>query len=214
MEYNTSREKLRIPEYGRNIQKMVQSLLDEPERDKRTQMAKVLVRIMAQVRQTKDRDIGGDFYQKLWDHLHIIADFKLDVDSPYPPPSPEILQWEPEKLQRDDEEIEYKYYGRNIQKIIKAVADLEEGEQKETLINTLANHLKKLYLTWNKESVDDEIIFRQLYELSDGNIKLTDETKLNETRDILARSNTKKRRHNKPHQSRHKNSSNNRRKRY
>lgn len=214
MEYNTSQEKLRIPEYGRNIQKMVEALVEEPDRDKRTQMARVIVKIMAQVRQSKDREIGGDFYQKLWDHLFIISDFKLDVDSPYPPPSPETLKWEPEKLERDDEQITYKYYGRNIQKIIKSVAELEEGEPKNIVINMLANHLKKLYLTWNKESVDDEIIFRQMYELSDGKINLTSDTKLNETKDILAKANVKKRRHNKSQQRGHKNGNNNKRKRY
>lgn len=214
MEYNTVREKLLIPEYGRNIQKMVHALNDEPDREKRTQMAKVIVKIMAQVRQTKDRENGGDFYQKLWDHLYIISEFKLDVDSPYPPPSPEILNWQPEKMERDKEDIRYRYFGRNIQKIIKEVAELEEGEQKETLINALANHLKKLFLTWNKESVDDEIIFKQLEQLSGGKIKLTDDTKLNETRDILARANTRKRRpsSNKSHHRNQK--SNNRRRRY
>ncbi|MFO8087791.1 MAG: DUF4290 domain-containing protein [Bacteroidales bacterium] len=193
MEYNTAREKLVIPEYGRNIQKMVQALNDEPDREKRTAMARIIVKIMAQVRQTKDRDLGGDFYQKLWDHLYIISDLKLDVDSPYPPPSAEILYKKPDKMERDQEPIRFRYFGRNIQKIIKEVAELEEGEQKEILINGLANHLKKLYLTWNKESVDDEIIFQQMEKLSQGKIKLTDDTKLNETRDILARSNVRRR---------------------
>ncbi|MCF8219544.1 MAG: DUF4290 domain-containing protein [Bacteroidales bacterium] len=213
MEYNTEREELRIPEYGRNIQKMVHALNDEPDRDKRTQMAKVIVKIMAQVRQSKDAEVGGDLYHKLWDHLFIISDFTLDVDSPYPMPSPEILKWEPEKLERDKENIRYRYFGRNIQKIIKQVAELEEGEQKETLINSLANHLKKLFLIWNKESVDDEIIFKQMEILSEGKIKLTDDTKLNETRDILARANVKRRKStNKQHQKNYKN--NNRKKRY
>ena len=213
MEYNTEREELRIPEYGRNIQKMVHALNDEPDRDKRTQMAKVIVKIMAQVRQSKDAEVGGDLYHKLWDHLFIISDFTLDVDSPYPMPSPEILKWEPEKLERDKEKIRYRYFGRNIQKIIKEVAELEEGEQKETLINSLANHLKKLFLIWNKESVDDEIIFKQMEILSEGKIKLTDDTKLNETRDILARANVKRRKStNKQHQKNYKN--NNRKKRY
>lgn len=212
MEYNTARKKLMIPEYGRNIQKMVQALNEEPDREKRTQMAKVIVKIMGQVRQSRDRELGGDFYQKLWDHLFIISDFKLDVDSPYPPPSAEILNWKPEKMERDQEEIRFRYFGRNIQKIIKQVAELEEGEQKEILINSLANHLKKLYLTWNKESVDDEIIFRQMEYLSNGKIKLTDETKLNETRDILARSNTRRRKNTgKSYQKNHKN---NRKRRY
>ncbi|MFO8055548.1 MAG: DUF4290 domain-containing protein [Bacteroidales bacterium] len=213
MDYNTQREKLLIPEYGRNIQKMVHALNDEPDREKRTEMAKVIVKIMGQVRQTKDKENGGDFQQKLWDHLHIISNFTLDVDSPYPPPPKEILTRKPNKIKREKEPIRYRYFGRNIQKIISKVAELEEGEQKEILISTLANHLKKLFLTWNKESVDDEIIFKQIKQLSDGKIELTDETKLNETHDILARAAIKKRRgSNKTHQKHHK--GNNRRKRY
>lgn len=214
MEYNTARKKLVIPEYGRNIQKMVQALNDEPDREKRSAMARIIVKIMAQVRQTKDRDLGGDFYQKLWDHLYIISDLKLDVDSPYPSPSAEILTRKPDKMQQDKESIRFRYFGRNIQKIIKEVAELDDGEQKETLINGLANHLKKLYLIWNKESVDDEVIFQQMEKLSDGKIKLTDETKLNETKDILARSNTRRRKTptNKNNSKNYK--SNNRRRRY
>lgn len=213
MEYNTAREKLTIPEYGRNIQKMVKTLQEEPDREKRTQMAKVIVKIMGQVRQTQDREIGGDFYQKLWDHLYIISGFELDVDSPYPPPSKEVMNWKPQKLERDQEPIRYRYFGRNIQKIIKQVAELEEGEQKETLIKVLANHLKKLFLTWNKESVDDEIIFQQMERISGGKIKITDETKLNETRDILAKANTPRKRKitGKPHQRNYKGGSRKRR---
>ena len=213
MKYNTAREELVIPEYGRNIQKMIHALNDEPDRDKRTQMAKIIVKIMAQVRQSKDAEIGGDLYHKLWDHLFIISNFTLDVDSPYPMPSPEILKWEPEKLERDKEQIRYRYFGRNIQKIIKQVAELEEGEQKETLINSLANHLKKLFLIWNKESVDDEIIFKQMETLSEGKIKLTVDTKLNETRDILARANVKRRRNANKQQQQKNHKNNNRKKR-
>lgn len=213
MKYNTAREELVIPEYGRNIQKMIHALNDEPDRDKRTQMAKIIVKIMAQVRQNKDAEIGGDLYHKLWDHLFIISNFTLDVDSPYPMPSPEILKWEPEKLERDKEQIRYRYFGRNIQKIIKQVAELEEGEQKETLINSLANHLKKLFLIWNKESVDDEIIFKQMETLSEGKIKLTVDTKLNETRDILARANVKRRRNANKQQQQKNHKNNNRKKR-
>lgn len=195
MDYNTSREGLLIPEYGRNIQKMVQGLVREPDREKRTHMAHIIIRIMAQVRQTRDRENGGDFQQKLWDHLHIISGFQLDVDSPYPPPSEEVLTKKPKRLEREKEPIRYRYFGRNVQKVVREVAALEEGEQKDLLAHSLANYLKKLFLIWNKESVDDEIIFGQLKELSDGAINLTDEkTKLHETSDILARNNAPARR--------------------
>ncbi len=191
MEYNTSREGLLIPEYGRNVQKLVQELILEPDRDRRTRMAQVVIRIMAQVRQTRDQENGGDFQQKLWDHIHIISDFKLDVDSPYPPPPEEVLTRKPKRMEREKEPIRFRYFGRNVQKVVREVAELEEGEQKDLLIHTLANYLKKLFLTWNRESVDDEIIFRQMEEISGGKIKLSDEkTKLHETSDILARNAT------------------------
>lgn len=190
MEYNTSRDKMKISEYGRNVQKLVEMAKTIEDRDQRTKFTKVIVGIMGQMNPTI-RD-SGDFRHKLWDHLHIIANFELDVDSPYPLPSRDILEIKPHKLSYGNRKIRYKMYGGNIVKIIDKAQDFEEGEEKDALIHAIANHLKKSYLSWNRESVDDDQIFEHLETLSKGELKLKDELKLNTTNEILSRNKKKK----------------------
>jgi len=186
MEYNTSREKLVLPEYGRNIQKMVQLTLDEQDRDKRNKMAQAIIAIMGSMNPHL-RDIA-DFKHKLWDHLAIIADFKLDIDSPYDNPQIEKLKEKPEIVPYNQHKIKYKHYGKTIEKLVNEAVKMEDLERKEVLIQMLANHMKKSYLTWNKEAVSDEQIFSDLNVISDGQIQLNiNETRLAETKDILAK---------------------------
>jgi hypothetical protein len=190
MEYNTTRNKLKISEYGRNVQKLVRLAKTIEDKDQRTKFVKVIVQIMGQMNpQIRD---SGDFRHKLWDHLHIIADFDIDVDSPYPPPSRDILEKKPQQLGYGERNIRYKMYGANIVKIIDKAKQFEEGPEKDALIHAIANHLKKSYLSWNRESVDDEQIFEHLETLSKGNLKLKDELKLNTTNEILSRNKKKK----------------------
>jgi len=190
MEYNTARNKLKISEYGRNVQKLVKLAKSIEDRDKRTKFAKVIVQIMGQMNPTI-RD-SGDFRHKLWDHLHIIADFDLDVDSPYTPPTKEILESHPINLGYNKNTIRFKTYGTNIASIIEKAVDFEEGPEKDALVHAIANHLKKSYLNWNRESVDDEQIFEHLKILSKGNLKLKEDLKLSSTNEILARNKKKK----------------------
>lgn len=186
MEYNTSREKLVLPEYGRNIQKMVQLTLEEQDRDKRNKMAQAIIAIMGSMNPHL-RDIA-DFKHKLWDHLAIIADFKLDIDSPYDNPQIEKLKEKPERVPYNQHKIKYKHYGKTIEKLINEAVKMEDPERKEILIQMLANHMKKSYLTWNKEAVSDEQIFSDLNVISEGKIQLNiNETRLAETKDILAK---------------------------
>lgn len=190
MEYNSQRPKLIVPEYGRNVQKMANHLLTVEDREKRSRMAKTLVHIMGQLHpEIKD---APDARPKLWDHLHIITNFGLDVDSPYPKPSKEVLEKKPSPMPYAQEKIPYKHYGKHIIKIIEAVSDMDEGTEKENLTQAIANHLKKAYLTWNRDSVTDEIIADHLAKLSKGNLKLSESARLHETSDILARQRTKK----------------------
>lgn len=190
MEYNTTRNKLKISEYGRNVQKLVNLAKTIEDREQRTKFAKVIVQIMGQMNpQIRD---SGDFRHKLWDHLHIIANFELDVDSPYPQPSKEALYAKPEKLEYSQNQIRYKMYGANIAKIIEKAKNFEEGPERDALIHAIANHLKKSYLNWNRESVDDEQIFEHLKTLSRDDLKLKDELKLNTTNEILSRNKKKK----------------------
>jgi len=185
LEYNSTREKLLIPEYGRNIQKMIHHIKTVDDKDKRTRMAHAVVAIMAQMNPQQKE--ATDLYQKLWDHLHIIAGFDLDIDSPYPPPQPETLDRKPSPIAYSTGGIRYSQYGKHIQNIIEKVAELEDGEEKTILTRVIANHLKKSYLSWNRDSVTDELIVQHLAELSKGRLQVTDDMKLLNTNEILAR---------------------------
>lgn len=185
MEYNTGRSKMVISEYGRNVHKLVNLAMTIEDRQLRTSFTKVIVNIMGQMNpQLRE---AGDFKHKLWDHLHYIADFKLDVDAPYPKPEQRFQDTKPEHVEYSTNRIRYKTYGGNIAKIIKKASDFDEGPEKDALVHAIANHLKKSYLNWNRESVDDEQIFLHLKSLSDGKLVLKDELKLSSTNEILAR---------------------------
>ena len=184
MEYNTTREILPITEYGRNIKKMIDYAITVDDREKRNKMARTIVNVMSMVNpQMRD---NNEFKHKLWDHLFILSDFKLDVDSPYPVPSKIMIDHKPEKILYPTYNIAFKHYGNNIERIIKKAIEMEDGEHKDALVKTIANHLKKSYLNWNRESVTDEVIAAHLELLSGGKLKLGEDVKLSETRDILA----------------------------
>jgi hypothetical protein len=190
MEYNTTRDKLIISQYGRNVQKLVKFAMIIEDREKRTNFAKSIVQIMGQLNPgTRD---SGDFRHKLWDHLFVISDFKLDVDSLYPMPSSDSFSAKPEKLHYGENSIKYKMYGSNVAKIIDAAIKYEEGPEKDALVHAIANHMKKSYLNWNRESVDDDLIFEHLKVLSGDKLKLSEDKSLSTTSDILARSRKKK----------------------
>lgn len=190
MEYNTSRSKMSISEYGRNIQKMIQHIMAIDDREKRNQLARATINVMGQLNPHL-RDVN-DFKHKLWDHLFIMSDFKLDVDSPYPVPSPEILTRKPEQLEYATNNVTFKHYGRHIERIIEKACELEEGEEKEALIKLIANHLKKSYLTWNKDAVTDEEIAEHLAILSNGKLTLQHDVKLHNTSEILSKNKKRK----------------------
>lgn len=190
MEYNTQRSKLIVPEYGRNVQKMAAYLLTEEDREKRSRMSRTLVQIMGILHpEIKDTP---DARQKLWDHLHIITDFQLDVDSPFPKPSKELLEQKPTPMPYTQENIKLRHYGKNIIRIIEKVVEIEDGPEKEVLTKAIANHLKKSYLSWNRDSVTDDIIADHLSSLSKSRLKLSDTARLTDTNDILARQRKKK----------------------
>jgi hypothetical protein len=194
MDYNTSRSHLVIPEYGRNIQTMIEHLNTIEDRETRTKSAHFIVNVMAQMHpQLKE---SADYKHKLWDHMHLIAGFKLDVDAPYPLPPPDILQAKPKHIGYNTDRIKYGHYGKYIIEIIKKVAEFEEGEEKSELVNTIANHMKKSYLTWNRDSVTDATIADNLAELSKGELTITEDAKLIATSEVLQRNNVKKKKHN------------------
>ena len=191
MEYNSTRPKLVIREYGRNIQKMVEYTTTIEDRDKRNKAARAIIHIMGQLNPHL-RDVA-DFKHKLWDHILIMSDFKLDVDSPYPIPERESFNVKPARLSySNSREIKFRHYGKNINKMIDKICEYEDGPDKDVLVNMIANHLKKSYLTWNRDTVSDEVIAEHLSILSNGKLKLSENMKLNNTSDILARNKKKK----------------------
>ena len=179
-----------MPEYGRNIQKMVNHILTLEDRDERNKAAQTVISVMGNLNPHL-RDIN-DFKHKLWDHLAIIANFKLDIDSPYKMPAEDILVEKPNLVPYPHQKIKYKHYGHSIVMMIDKAVEMEAGEEKDDLIKMIANHMKKSYLTWNREAVSDEEIFRDLKTLSKGKIEITDELKLSETHEILAKNRKKK----------------------
>ncbi|MGJ8744517.1 DUF4290 domain-containing protein [Polaribacter sp.] len=189
LEYNSERPLMIIPEYGRHIQKLVDHCLALDTKEERDKMAKAIVDVMGNL-QPHLRDVP-DFKHKLWDQLFIMADFKLDVESPYPQPSKEELREKPEGLPYPKSASRYRYYGNNIQTMIDVALDWEEGEKKEALVFTIANHMKKCYLNWNKDTVDDAVIFKHLYDLSDGKLDLRNtEEALTESKNLLKKPRT------------------------
>jgi len=190
MEYNTTRDIMFIPEYGRNIQRMIKYICTIEDREKRTLAAKFIVNVMAQMHPNVKE--SADYKHKLWDHLFIISDFKLDVDAPYSPPPPLSLSTKPEHLSYHEKEIEFKHYGKNIAVMIEKATSYEDGPEKEALVHAIANHMKKSYLNWNRESVSDELIEKHLAILSKDLLKLNEDFKFTHTNDILAQNQKRK----------------------
>lgn len=170
IEYNTERPHLIIPEYGRHIQKMVDQAVAEQDPEKRNKQAKSIISVMGNLNPHL-RDVA-DFQHKLWDQLFIISDFKLDVESPYEKPSVEALRELPASLEYPQNFPKYRFYGNNIKRMIDVAIGWEDGDKKDGLVLTIANHMKKCFLNWNKDTVEDDVIFVHLFELSDGKLNL------------------------------------------
>ena len=170
LEYNTEREHLIIPEYGRHLQKMINYAKTRETKEERNKVTKAIISVMGNL-QPHLRDVP-DFQHKLWDQLFIMADFELDVESPYGMPSREVIEARPEPLKYPQNHPKYRFYGNNIKTMIDVANTWEDGELKEALTYTIANHMKKCFLNWNKDTVEDDVILKHLFELSDGKINL------------------------------------------
>lgn len=204
LEYNSERPTLIIPEYGRHIQKLVNHCVSLSTKEERNTMAKAIIDVMGNL-QPHLRDVP-DFKHKLWDQLHIMADFKLDVDSPYETPSKEELTEKPEKMDYPKSASKYRFYGTNIQTMIDVALTWDDGDMKEALVFTIANHMKKCYLNWNKDTVEDAVIFDHLYELSDGKLDIRNtEESLSEIKDLLRKRNTQGHKNSKNKNNKHNN---------
>lgn len=190
MEYNTQQKRLALPEYGRNIQNMVDYCVTIEDREERTRCANTIINVMGNMFPHL-RDVN-DFKHILWDHLAIMSDFKLDIDYPYEIVKQEEMYTRPPRIPYNNSRIRYRHYGKTLELMIRKATEYPEGPEKDTLVKLLATQMKKSFLTWNKESVDDRKIFKDLDELSEGQIVLNEDVhKLAESRDILARNNKK-----------------------
>ncbi len=170
LEYNAERPHLIIPEYGRHLQKLIEQAVALPDREERNKAARYIISVMGSLNPHL-RDVP-DFQHKLWDQLFIMSDFTIDVDSPYPLPNREILNQKPGKLDYPQNYPKYRFYGNNITYMINVANSWEDGAMKDALIMVIANHMKKSFLSWNKDTVEDNVIFEHLLELSGGKINL------------------------------------------
>jgi len=209
LEYNTEREHLIIPEYGRHLQKMINHAKSRPTKEERNKVAQAIISVMGNL-QPHLRDVP-DFKHKLWDQLFIMSDFELDADSPFDMPSKEVLNARPEPLPYPQNHPKYRFYGNNIKTMIDVANTWETGDMKEALMFTIANHMKKCFLNWNKDTVEDTVIFNHLFELSDGKIDMRDCDQDLTDASSLMRS---KKRHSNHKKSNHKKNNNRGRKRY
>jgi len=184
LQYNTNRKPLIIPEYGRYIHLMIKQIMGKKDRKERNELAKAVIGVMGNLNPHL-RDVP-DFQHKLWDQLFIMSNFELDVDSPFEKPEAEVLSAKPKKLPYPQNHPKYRFYGNNIKKMIDIAIKWEDGELKNTLVYTIANHMKKCFLNWNKDTVEDIVIHSHLGELSNGKLKVhKDQLPLSSSSDLL-----------------------------
>ncbi len=183
LKYNTERDQLIISEYGRNIQIMIKHLLEIEDRKKRTEAAHFIVNVMAQMNpQVKE---SNDYIHKLWDHLYIISDYQLDVDGPFDPPQKDVIVAKPEHVCYQKNNIKHGHYGHYTKELLKEIEKIEEGPKRDALLLAMANQMKRDYLNWNRETVNDLLILDDLYKLSDEKFVMPIDTKLIPTNEIL-----------------------------
>ena len=175
-DYNSTRPKLILAEYGRNVQNMVDYICTLSDREERNRLAQVVIDMMG-VLNPHLRDVS-DFKHKLWDHLYIISDFKIDVDSPYPIPTKENIHHKPEILKYPNHNIKFKHYGHTVEEMIKKTLNISNPEARQKMTLSVANFMKMAYLTWNKDSVSDDQILQDLSTLSHGELQLPADTVL------------------------------------
>ena len=184
MEYNTQREHIKINDYGRNVYKLIRQAMTIPDRERRNRMAAGIVEVMAQVN-PKCRE-HADYKHRLWDHMLMLSDWQLDVDSPYPVTGPVDSEFHPHRLHYPEGRIRFPHHGRLIQNMVEKVGSMPDSEEKTRLTEMIAGGMKRSYLLWNRDTVDDDLIREQLSQLSDGKLALSPNFRFRDTRDILA----------------------------
>jgi len=182
-DYNTQRKRMALPEYGRNVQKMVDHIKTIEDRNERNRAAKTIIQIMGNLNpHLRDE---GDFKHKLWDHLALIANFELDIDSPYPWPEPTKFKEKPRQVPYKQGDIRFLHYGRIIELMIDAAVEMPDNEGKVYLTTLILNQMKKAYITWNRSQVADEVIIGDMKLLSRGKLKMTEGIRILEVKELL-----------------------------
>lgn len=183
MEYNTQRPQMILPEYGRNVQNMISHAMELADREERNKAARAIIEVMGQLNPHL-RDVD-DFRHKLWTHLFVMSDFKLDVDSPYEMPNREVLDEKPKLMEYPKSKIRFGHYGKYTENILKATVEEKDEKTQEYLKNTMANFMKKQFLAYNNDAVENNVIAQQLSELSGGKLVLENPESLMQTNQIL-----------------------------
>lgn len=173
MEYNTLREHLIMPEYGRHIQNLVNHARTLDDKEKRQDVVDQIIEMMGFL--NPGLKTVADFKHKLWDHIYTISDFKLDCDSPYPMPEREQIYAKPKPFSYPDHKIKYRHYGMNLEAMIKKAIEMEDEEKKAEFTKLIANFMKRTYANYNKDGVNDEIIKEDLVRISGGKLELDED---------------------------------------
>ncbi|MFZ1664535.1 MAG: DUF4290 domain-containing protein [Flavobacteriales bacterium] len=205
-DYNTQRNHLIIPEYGRYVQRMVEHCLEEEDKEKRTRMARAIVQTIGKLNPQLRSNENSD--RTFWDHVHVMAGFALDVESPYPVPTAEGLKSKPEPVAYPKTAIRFGHYGKLVERMIEQCAAMEEGPEKAAFTLIIANQMKKQFLTWNRDSVGDGAILKDLADLGKGQLKLAPEQQLAGTDALLQTQRNGPRNAVEPTRKRHNNSNN------
>ncbi|MBT5439032.1 DUF4290 domain-containing protein [Crocinitomicaceae bacterium] len=183
MEYNTTREKLILPEYGRNVQNMISHAMDIKDREERNRASQAIIEVMGQLNPHL-RDVD-DYRHKLWTHLFLMSDFKLDVDSPYETPKPEVLNERPDQMSYPSGKIKFGHYGKYTEQLLKKATEMDDPEVKDSFKMAMANFMKKQYLVHNNGAVENHVIAENLTELSNGNLTVDNPDELVSTNILL-----------------------------
>lgn len=177
--YNYTRRKLYLPEYGRHIHEMVDRLLTIEDREERNRQARAVIAVMGNLNPLL-RDTA-DFTHKLWDHLFIMSDFKLDVDSPYPRPARQDLMISPHKMEYSQRRIAYKHYGKYVAMMLQSLRSEKDRDALDAAIDSLARYMRSKSFEYNQEHPNNEVIIKDIKTMSEGGIEL-DEVALNNLR--------------------------------
>ena len=183
MEYNTTREKLILPEYGRNVQNMISHAMEIKDREERNRATQAIIEVMGQLNPHL-RDVD-DYRHKLWTHLFLMSDFKLDVDSPYETPKPEVLNERPDQMSYPSGKIKFGHYGKYTEQLLKKAAEIDDPEVKDSFKMAMANFMKKQYLVHNNGAVENHVIAENLNELSNGDLTVDNPDDLVSTNIVL-----------------------------